>query len=61
MQTFDTEIYFQRASRMQFLGLKKWCSANIFSDTKQKDVCLKFVKSERILSTLREHIIFNDK
>ena len=49
------------APRMQFLGVKKWCSTNIFSDTKQKHVCLKFVKSERILSTLREHIIFNVK
>ena len=31
----NTDICFQIASRMQFLGDKKWCSANIFSDTKQ--------------------------
>ena len=37
---------------MQFLGVKKWCS---------KHVCWKFVKSERFLVVLREHIIFNVK
>ena len=26
---------------MQFLGVKKWCSGNIFSDTKQKHDCWK--------------------
>ena len=31
-----TDICFQTASRMQFLGVKKWCSATVFSDTKQK-------------------------
>ena len=34
-----TDICIQSASRMQFLGVKKWCSANDFSDTKQKYVC----------------------
>ena len=34
-----TDICFQSASRMQFLGVKKWCSAKKFSGTKQKHVC----------------------
>ena len=34
-----SDICFQSTSRMQFLGVKKCCSANVFSDTKQKDVC----------------------
>ena len=55
----ETDICF--ASRMQLLGVKKWCSANIFSDPRQKDVCWKFVKSERFLPVLREHIAFNVK
>ena len=29
---------------MQFLGVKKWYSANVFSDTKQKHVCWKNYK-----------------
>ena len=37
---------------MQFLGVKKWCS---------KHACWKFVKSERLLVVLREHIIFHVK
>ena len=39
-----TKIYrhcISSSSRMQFLGVKKWCSANVFSDTKQKYVCWK--------------------
>ena len=27
---------------MQFLGVKKWCSANVFSDTKQNMFAGKF-------------------
>ena len=57
----EIDICFQIASRMQLLGVKKWCSANIFSDPRQKDVCWKFVKSERFLPVLREHIAFNVK
>ena len=29
-----TDICFQSASRIQFLEVKKWCSANAFSDTR---------------------------
>ena len=36
-----TGIWFQRAWRMQFLGVKKWYSANVFSDIEQKYVCWK--------------------
>ena len=36
-----TDIWFQRAWRMQFLGVKKWYSANVFSDIEQKYVCWK--------------------
>ena len=39
-----TDICFQSASKMQFLGVKKWYSANIFSGTKQKHVCWKICK-----------------
>ena len=38
-----TDICFQKAPRMQFLGVQIWCSANIFSNTKQKHVG-KFVR-----------------
>ena len=41
--------------------VKKWRSANVFSDTKQKHVCRENFKSERLLAVLREHIIFNVK
>ena len=34
-----TNIFFQSASRMWFLGVKKWCSANVFSGIKQKNIC----------------------
>ena len=59
--TEHTDIFFQSASRMQFFGVKKWCSSYVFSDTKQKNVPGKFVKSERFLTVFREHIIFNVK
>ena len=39
-----TDICIQSASRIQVLGVKKWCSANIFYDTKQKYVCWKICK-----------------
>ena len=38
-----TDICIQCASR-QFLAVKKWCSANVFSDTKQKYICWKICK-----------------
>ena len=33
---------------MQFLAIKKWCSANIFSDTKQKHVWWKICKVRKV-------------
>ena len=33
---------------MWFLGAKKWCSANVFSDTKQKHVCWKICKMRKV-------------
>ena len=39
-----TEICFQNSSRIQFLGVQKWCNANVFPDTKQKHVCCKICK-----------------
>ena len=39
-----TDICFQNASRMQFLGVQKWCSANVFPDTKQKHACWEICK-----------------
>ena len=42
------------------LGVKKWCSANISSDNKQKHA-EKFIKSESFLAVLRVDIIFNVK
>ena len=42
-------------------GITKWCSANIFSDPRQKHLCWKYVKSERFLAVLRLHIVFDVK
>ena len=44
------DICFQKALRIEFMSVKKWCSANVFSDTKQKHVFGKFVKSERLFA-----------
>ena len=43
-----TDICFQSATRMQFFGVKKWCSPNVFSDTKQKYVCWKICKVRKV-------------
>ena len=43
-----TDICFQSASRMQFLGVRKWCSANFFSDTKEKNFCWKICKVRKV-------------
>ena len=43
------------------LGRKDMVQYKYFSDSKQKYVCWKFVKSERFLDVLREHIVFNVK
>ena len=42
-----TENCFQSVSRMKFLGVKKWCSVDIFSNTKQKYVCWKICSKVR--------------
>ena len=57
-----TGICFQSNSRMQFLRVKKGCSAIVFSDTKKKKkkmLARKFVKGDRFLAVLREHVILN--
>ena len=46
---------------MQFLGVRKWCSANIFSGTKQKHACWEICKVRRFLAVLQKHIICNVK
>ena len=42
------DICIQNASRIQFLGVCKWCSVNVFSDTKQKYVCWKIYKVRKV-------------
>ena len=44
-----TAIYFPSTSKVQFLGMYKWCSANVFSDSNQKHV----------LAVLREYSFYN--
>ena len=54
-----TDICFQSASRMQFLGVQKWCSANVFSDTKQeKHVCWKICKVRKVFGCVEEAYYF---
>ena len=43
---------------MQFLGIKKWCSANIFPDTKQKHVCWKICIVRKIFCCV-SYILFS--
>ena len=54
-----TKIFFRRYREISrhllskcfknaFLGVKKWCSANIFSDTKQKHVSWKICKVRKV-------------
>ena len=43
-----TNIWFRSASRFQFLGVQKWCSANVFSNTKQKHVSWKIPKVRKV-------------
>ena len=45
------------ASLTKILGVKKWCSTNVFSYTKEKNVGWKIWES--FLAVLQEHIIFN--
>ena len=43
-----TDICFQITLRIQLWSVKKWCSANIFCDTKQKHVCWKICKDRKV-------------
>ena len=47
-----TDICFQSISKMEFLGLKKWCSANVFSDNKQKHVSWKIFKVRKVFGCI---------
>ena len=47
-----TDICFQITSKMQFLGFKKWRSANVFSDTKQKHICWKIFKVRKVFGCI---------
>ena len=53
-----TDICFQSATRMQFFGVKKWCSPNVFSDTKQKPVCWKICKVGKVFDCVTEAYYF---
>ena len=57
----NTDVCFQSASRIQFLDVKKWCSAKVFLTPNRKMLAGKFVKWERILAVLWEHAIFDFK
>ena len=43
-----TDVCFESATRMKFFGVKKRCSPNVFSDTKQKLVCWKMCKVRKV-------------
>ena len=47
-----TDICFQSTSKMQFLGVKKYCSANVFPDTKQKHVDWKVFKVRMVFGCI---------
>ena len=53
-----TEICFQSASKMQFFGVKKWCSPNVFSNNKQKHVCWKICKVRKVFGCVAEAYYF---
>ena len=51
-----SEVYRHLLSK-RFLGVKKWCSSNVFFLTPNKNMHTeKFLKSERFLAVLWEHI-----
>ena len=56
-----TDICFQSASRMQFMGINKSKSTNVFLTPNRNMLAGKFVKPERFLAVLQEHIAFNAK
>ena len=60
LQTYteSTNICFQSISKMQFLRVKKWCSANVFSDTKHKQVCWKLLKVRKVFGCIARAYYF---
>ena len=59
-----TKIYrhsLSSASRMHFLGVKKWCSANVFSDIKLKYACWKICKMWKVFGSVSGAFIFTVK
>ena len=53
-----TDICFQSASRMQFWSVKKWCSANVFSDIKQKHVWVLIWKMRKVFCSVTRAYYF---
>ena len=47
----NTDICVQTASRMSFLGVKKWYNANVFLTTNRNMFAGKFAKPERRLTS----------
>ena len=59
-----TKIYrhsLSSASRMHFLGVKKWCSANVLSDIKLKYACWKICKMWKVFGSVSGAFIFTVK
>ena len=56
-----TDIYFQSTSRMQFRASRNGAVQMFFLTPNRKMFVGKFIKLERFLAMLREHIIFNVK
>ena len=55
-------IFLRRYTQIyRHLLFKKWCSENVFLAPSWNMFAGKFVKSERFLAVLREHIVFNVK
>ena len=52
IQTF----FFKSASGLQFSGVKKWCSADVFSDTKEKNVGWKICKVKKVFYVKRVEV-----
>ena len=53
-----TDICFQSASRTHLLCIKKWCNANVFSDTNQKHFGWKICKVTKALGCVAGEYCF---
>ena len=53
-----TDTCFEIASRMRFLDVKKWCSANAFSDTKQKNLGRKICEVREVFGCVARAYYF---